>query len=392
MWFDSCYSSNAHKLKKVPSAHRRTVFVKGLMIKIALIGCTGSIGKQTVQIVREHRGKFAFSALVCGKDAAALNALAEEFQPAYTCCAAAEMPDFGAAFGGCDVAFIAASGFAGLAYTLAAIRAGKKIALANKESLVCGGEIVLKEAAKYGVEIVPVDSEHSAIFQALSFRRDTAFSRLVLTASGGPFLHHTKEQLARVTVEDALRHPTWKMGAKITIDSATLLNKGYEVIEAKWLYGAEYSQIEAVVHPESIVHSLVYFADGAAIAQLGVPDMRVPIQLALTYPQRLPCAEFPDLAKIGQLHFERLPKEKFPCFELALKAGEAGGTCPTVLNGAAETAVHAFIEGRISFPQIAETIEDALNSIPCAAADSFETLVRADSLARERARKLIYGK
>ena len=362
------------------------------MVKIALIGCTGSIGKQTAQIVRQNKEEFSFSALVCGRDAAGLNALAEEFHPAYACCAETDSVDYGALFEDCDVALIAAGGFAGLSYTLAAIRAGKKIALANKESLVCGGEIVMREANRAGVEIVPVDSEHSAIFQVLSFRRDASFARLVLTASGGPFLHFTKAELARVTAKDALNHPTWNMGAKITIDSATLLNKGYEVIEAKWLYGAEFSQIEAIVHRESIVHSLVYFEDGAAIAQLGYPDMRVPIQLALTYPKRLKCCEQLDLEKIGTLHFERLPREKFPCFNLALQAGEAGGTSPTVLNGAGEEAVRAFLSGRISFPQIAETIGEALNRIPRTDADSYETLARADSLARETAHKIIYGK
>ncbi|MCI9010067.1 MAG: 1-deoxy-D-xylulose-5-phosphate reductoisomerase [Clostridia bacterium] len=370
------------------------------MIKISLIGCTGSIGKQTAEIVRKHKEEFCFTALACGRNAEGLTALCSEFRPSVADCKTEDVSlpsgvkkahSAEELFTDCDVALIAAGGFEGLSYTLSAIRAGKKVALANKESLVCGGEIVLAEAKKYGVELVPVDSEHSAIFQALSFRRDTVFSKLVLTASGGPFLHCSKEQIARVTAKDALKHPTWSMGAKITIDSATLLNKGYEIIEAKWLYGAEYSQIEAVVHPESIVHSLVYFADGAAVAQLGYPDMRVPIQLALTYPQRLACCEFLDLEKIGVLHFERLPKEKFPCFALALGAGEAGGTCPTVLNGAAEIAVRAFLEGRISFPQIAETIEDALNRIPKEAADSYGSLAAADRLARDTARKFIYG-
>lgn len=362
------------------------------MIKIALIGCTGSIGRQTVRIVRQNQDKFCFSALACGRNASELSALVDEFRPAIAYCEAEEEKDVSKLFEGCDVAFIAAGGFAGLKYTLAAIRAGKKIALANKESLVCGGEIVMREAERHGVEIVPVDSEHSAIFQALSFNRNARFSKLVLTASGGPFLHFTKEELAHVTAQDALRHPTWNMGAKITIDSATLLNKGYEVIEAKWLYDAQYSQIEAVVHPESIVHSLVYFEDGAAIAQLGVPDMCVPIQLALTYPERLPCCEQLDLAKIGTLRFERLPEEKFPCFTLALKAGAAGGTCPTVLNGAGEEAVRAFLSGRISFPKIAETIEDALNRIPRAEANNFEAVAEADRIAREAALKFIYGK
>ncbi|MDE6411923.1 MAG: 1-deoxy-D-xylulose-5-phosphate reductoisomerase, partial [Clostridia bacterium] len=246
-----------------------------MMKKIALVGCTGNIGKQTVRIVRENPERFSFSTLVAGRDEEGLNALKKEFSPRVAYCAAKEeRDDLESVFADCDVALIAAGGFAGLKYTLAAVKAGKTVALANKESLVCGGELVTALAKKNGVEIVPVDSEHSALFQALSFRRDTRFSKLVLTASGGPFFGKSKEGLARATAADALKHPTWDMGAKVTIDSATLLNKGYEVIEAKWLYGAEYSQIEAVVHPESIVHSLAYFEDGAAIAQLAYPDMR----------------------------------------------------------------------------------------------------------------------
>lgn len=373
------------------------------MIRIALIGCTGSIGRQVADVVRRYPAEFSFSALVCGRDAARLTALAEEFRPAMAFCGAPFTLPAGVAklsegelydrvFEGCDIAFIAAGGFAGLAYTLAAARAGKKIALANKESLVCGGELVMRAVGERRLDLIPVDSEHSAIFQALSFRRDATFSKLVLTASGGPFLRCSKEELAHVTAQDALRHPTWNMGAKITIDCATLLNKGYEVIEAKWLYDADFSAIEAVVHRESIVHSLVCFEDGAAIAQLGYPDMCVPIQLALTYPRRLPCCRQLDIARLGALHFEPLPAEKFPCFGLALEAGRAGGTLPTVLNGAAEEAVNAFLAGGISFPKIAETIEDALDKIPRGEADSYESLENADRLAREAARRYIYGK
>ncbi len=358
------------------------------MQKIALVGCTGNIGRQVAETVRNHRDRFCFSVLVAGRDRAGLRSMAEEFHPR-----AAYVAADGAAediFDDCDVAFIAAGGFAGLRYTLQAAALGKKIALANKESLVCGGQLVTETARRCGAEIVPVDSEHSAIFQALSFRRDAPFERLVLTASGGPFLHFTEEQLSRVRAEDALKHPTWRMGAKITVDSATLLNKGYEIIEAKWLYGADFSRISAVVHPESIVHSLVCFCDGAAIAQLGYPDMRVPIQLALTYPERLPCAPTLDLEKLGALHFERLPAEKFPCYGLALEAGKRGGTAPTVLNAAAEEAVCAFLAGRIAFSRIAETVEDALSAFPVAAAESYPALEEADGLARRHARKFLY--
>lgn len=362
------------------------------MKRIALIGCTGSIGTQVLDVVRRHPTEFCVTALAAGTNHARLNVLADEFGVRNIFCAAERGKILESLFADCDVAFIAAGGFAGLAYTMSAIKARKTVALANKESLVCGGELVMSEAKKRGVEIIPVDSEHSAIWQALGCRRDAPFERIVLTASGGPFLHCTAEELKKVTAADALRHPTWNMGAKITVDSATLLNKGYEVIEAKWLYGATFEQIEAVAHPESIVHSLVYFADGAAIAQLGYPDMRVPIQLALSYPTRLACAQPLDLVRLGELHFEHLPTEKFPCFGLAVGAGKAGGTCPTILNGAAEEAVHAFLKDSISFPQIAETIEDALSRIPRTEVTSYEALAEADAKAREVAKRLIYGK
>ena len=370
------------------------------MLKIALIGCTGSIGRQTAEIVRRYPKEFCFSALACGRDGAALGALCAEFAPKAALCAEGTFsPPAGTVrlsageearlFEDCDVAFIGAGGFAGLKYTLLAAAAGKKIALANKESLVCGGAPVMRAVRERGLDLVPVDSEHSALFQCLAFRREAAFERLVLTASGGPFLYLGKEALARVTAKNALRHPTWQMGAKITIDSATLLNKGYEVIEAKWLYDAPFEKIDAVVHPESIVHSLVYFADGAAMAQLGYPDMRVPIQLALTYPKRLPCAPQLDLPALGKLSFLPFPKEKFPCFSLAVAAGRAGGTLPAVLNAAAEEAVHAFLGGRITFPMIAETIQGALDAFPREEALSYEQLAELDGKARRFAARYI---
>ena len=374
------------------------------MVKIALIGCSGSIGRQVCAVVRRYPQKFAFSALVAGEDGETLSALAHEFRPAFAGLAdggECDLPEgtrrlsaeetVRDAFDGCDVALIAAGGFAGLAYTLRAASLGVRVALANKESLVCGGDLVTAELQKSGADLVPVDSEHSAIWQALSFRRDASFSELILTASGGPFRSYTQEQLARVTAADALRHPTWKMGAKITVDSATLLNKGYEVIEAHWLYGAPYEKIGAVVHPESIVHSLVAFEDGAMLAQLGYPTMELPIQLALTYPERLPCAPAPDLAQIGALHFLPLPAEKFPCFRLAVQAGKEGGTLPTVLNGAGEAAVRAFLEGKIGFLQISEIIEDALAHIPRETVSSYEQLKEADIRARRAAHDRIYG-
>ncbi len=375
------------------------------MIKIALIGCTGNIGKQVAQVVRQYPQEFCFSSLVCKARKEEFFSLCKEFSPTYGACTDYEGLELPApvralkgqdvlryVFEGCDVAFIAAGGFAGLAYTLQAIKEGKKIALANKESLVCGGELVMRAVEERRIDLVPVDSEHSALFQALYFDRKAKFSKLVLTASGGPFLRYSQEELACVTAKDALKHPTWDMGAKITVDSATLLNKGYEVIEAKWLYGASFEQIEAVVHPESIVHSLVSFEDGSMLAQMGYPDMRLPIQLALTYPNRLPCLPALDLLQCSTLHFYELPQDKFPCFNLAILAGKAGGTCPTILNGAGEEAVYAFLRGGITFPQIAQTIEATLDAIPFTACNSFETLVEADGKARRRARELIYGK
>ena len=372
------------------------------MLKIALIGCTGSIGRQTADVVRRYPDRFCFTSLACGGAGEELATLCREFHPRRALCASGTFcapqgverlaaGEEAALFEDCDVALIAAGGFAGLRYTLLAAEAGVRIALANKESLVCGGELVLNAAARSGAELVPVDSEHSAIFQCLSCRRDTPFERLVLTASGGPFLHCSEEELRGVTAADALKHPTWNMGAKITIDSATLLNKGYEVIEAHRLYNAPFEKIGAVVHPESIVHSLVYFADGAALAQLGYPDMRVPIQLALTYPERLPCERPLDLAEVGKLTFLPFPAQKFPCFSLALEAGRAGGTLPAVLNGAAEEAVYAFLRGGITFPAIAQTIEGALGAIPREEADSFERLACADARARAYAKQRIYG-
>ncbi len=361
------------------------------MLNIALIGCTGNIGMQTAQIVRTYPSRFRFSALVCGKNGGGLALLKEEFSPRVAL-RADELPaDLSEIFSDCDVALIAASGFAGLRYTLAAVKAGKRVALANKESLVCGGELVNAAVKKYGAEIVPVDSEHSALFRALGCKKETPFERLVLTASGGPFLRKSREELERVTVKEALAHPTWNMGAKITVDSATMLNKGYEVIEAHHLYNAPYERIEAVVHPESIVHSAVIFQDGSMLAQLGYPDMRVPIQFALTYPESLPCEKPLDFSSLGALHFERLPEEKFPCYSLALRAGREGGTSPAIVNGAAEVAVRAFLEGSISFPRIAETIERTVCRVSAKRAETYDDIAEADAQARRVAGEIVHA-
>ncbi len=287
---------------------------------------------------------------------------------------------------GADLVLNALVGSAGLGPTVAALGEGIDLALANKESLVVGGELVVALAEATGAQILPVDSEHSALHQLIAGERAGTVDRLVLTASGGPFRGRTREQLHDVTVEEALAHPTWQMGGKITIDSATLMNKGLEVIEAHHLFGVPYMRIDVVVHPQSIVHSLVQLCDGASLAHLGYPDMRVPISYALRYPER---AEVPvpalDLAALGSLTFEPVDEEAFPCLRLAREAAGAGGTAPCVLNAANEVAVHAFLRGELGFTGIAAVIEETLASLPAAPVRAFESLYEADRAARELA-------
>ena len=292
-----------------------------------------------------------------------------------------------------DVAFIAATGFAGLEYSLKAIEQKKDIALANKETLVCGGELVMREIKEAGVRLMPVDSEHSALWQALSFNANAPFSKLIITASGGPFYGWSKERLQTVTPASALKHPTWQMGAKITIDSATLLNKGFEVIEAKWLYNAPLEKIQTIVQPESIIHSMVEFADGGILAQMSYPTMELPIQLALTFPERLPCDLKPlDFETLGQIRFLPLERKAFPCYDLALTAIEKGDNYPCALNGAGEVAVKAFLEEKIGFLQIAETIAYALDKTDRANADTYTILQETDACARRYAKEYITKK
>ncbi len=380
------------------------------MKNIAIIGSTGSIGRQTVNVVQRYPERFRVVALCAGGDGQTfleqVRALRPEYCALYDERAAegvrAHVPQ-GVAFASgkaacaavagydlADTVVVAVSGFAGLEYVLTAVQAKKDIALANKESLVCGGELVLSAVKEQGVHLAPVDSEHSALWQCLAFRRDAPYRRLILTASGGPFRTLSKAELAKVTVRDALKHPTWNMGAKITIDSATLLNKGFEVIEAQWLYNAPPEKIDTVVHPESIVHSLVELEDGAVLAQMSYPSMELPIQLALTYPERFPVGIRPlNLAEIGALHFYPLDQEKFPCFALALQSAKAGGTMPCILNGAGEVAVQSFLRERISFTGIAEIIEEVLSAAVPQRADSFAALVAADDWARRKAEAVI---
>src|SRR5947209_13557396 len=287
---------------------------------------------------------------------------------------------------GADLVLNALVGSAGLGPTVAALGEGIDLALANKESLVVGGELVTALAEATGAQLVPVDSEHSALHQLLAGERPGTVDRLVLTASGGPFRGRTREQLEDVTVEQALQHPTWAMGGKITVDSATLMNKGLEVIEAHHLFGTPYRQIDVVVHPQSIVHALVQLCDGASLAHLGHPDMRVPISYALHYPERVDVpVRALDLAAVGSLTFEPVDAEAFPCLRLAREAAEAGGTAPCVLNAAHEIAVHAFLNGRLSFTGIPAVIEETLAALPPQPVRAFESLYEADREARARA-------
>ncbi|MBR2023641.1 MAG: 1-deoxy-D-xylulose-5-phosphate reductoisomerase [Clostridia bacterium] len=378
------------------------------MKEIALIGSTGSIGKQVCSVVRRHADKFKIKSMVANASAEAFLRQIWEFKPEYAVMVdetaglsiADKIPDgvtfrYGKdagldAIGYGDVAFVAATGFAGLAYSLKAIELKKNIALANKETLVCGGELVMRKLQEAGLCIMPVDSEHSALWQALSFRTDAEFDKLIITASGGPFYGWSRERLQSVTPASALKHPTWQMGAKITIDSATLLNKGFEVIEAKWLYNTTLDKIQAIVQPESIIHSMVQFADGGILAQMSYPTMELPIQLALTYPERFDCDLQPiDFAKLGNIRFLPLNRTDFPCFDLALKALGLGDNYPCALNGAGEVAVRAFLDGRIGFLQIAETMENALFKTERLAVKDYQTLCETDARARALAKEYV---
>ncbi len=381
------------------------------MKKISLIGSTGSIGRQTVEVVLNNPDKFKIVALAANCSHGLFNKQLSALRPAYAALAdenaakkITEVPAgtrfylgeeaalAAASYEEADIVLVAAGGFAGLKYSLAAINAGKVLALANKETLVCGGDLVMPLIKKRGGDIRPVDSEHSAIWQCLGFNLAAPFKRLLITASGGAFRDFTPEQLGSVTPEMALRHPTWNMGAKITIDSATMLNKGFEVIEAHHLFGAEYAAITAVLHPQSIVHSMVELSDGAVVAQLSNPTMKLPIQLALGYPERAPTegAE-PDFSKALSLSFEPISRGRFPCFDIALDCARAGGTLPCVLNAAGEVAVHAFLSGGLKFTDIARVIDGTVCRGPALRVESYEQLCEADARARAVAAELIAG-
>lgn len=362
------------------------------MKNIALIGSTGSIGRQVIEVAARRPDEYRIVALVSGSDSVEFEKQVRLLKPEFYALASADKQRALAAAEepSADIVFNAAGGFAGFEYSLRAVNAGKTLALANKETLVCGGDVIMPLAEKKGVKIIPVDSEHSAIWQCLNFNAATPVRRLIITASGGAFRDYTPEMLDGVTPAQALAHPTWKMGAKITVDSATLMNKGYEVIEAHQLYKTPYSAIEAVIQPQSVIHSLVEFTDGAIMAQMSYPTMELPIQLALSYPERLGLAVAPmDFNSPFSLDFRPLSKEKFPCFKLALQCGEAGGTAPCALNAADEEAVAAFLAGKIKFTDIYKVAESVTERTPQTKAECFEQLAEADRAARETARKLI---
>ncbi|MFL5655572.1 MAG: 1-deoxy-D-xylulose-5-phosphate reductoisomerase [Ktedonobacteraceae bacterium] len=380
--------------------------------RIALLGSTGSIGQQTLDVVRCFPEHFRVVALAARSNVALLAQQAQEFQPSLVACfadtaGAAEaartafpgvvLGEQGlldvATYVDADIVVAATSGLVGMEPTLAAIRAGKSIALANKETLVMAGHLVMREAERAGVPVLPVDSEHSAIWQCLRGERISEVNRLLLTASGGPFLRATLEQIRSVTVEQALAHPTWRMGPKITIDSATLMNKGLEVLEARWLFDIPYERIDVVVHPESIIHSMVEFRDGSLKMQASLPSMHLPILDALSYPERLSTAgtglvrelRWSDVAR---LNFEALDVARFPCFRQALEAARLGGTYPCVLVGADEEAVALFLDGKIGLLGIAELIEAVLEQHQSIEQPGIGSILEACAWARRRAREL----
>lgn len=379
--------------------------------KIALLGSTGSIGTQALSVIREHADIFEAYVLTAGHNADLLITQAREFHPdcvviadeskyAQVCEALADLPI--KVYAGekaigevvenenVDMVLTAMVGFAGLRPTVKAIEAGKSIALANKETLVVAGAYITQLALKKHTAILPVDSEHSAIFQCLVGEDQAEIEKILLTASGGPFRTLDKKQLEKVTPQQALCHPNWSMGAKITIDSATLMNKGFEMIEAKWLFGIEPDRIEIVVHPESIVHSAVQFTDGAIKAQMGVADMRIPIQYAFSFPKRLSLkTNRLDLFKLGSLHFEKPDINRFACLGLAYEATEKGGNMPCILNAANEVANLAFRENKVKFMQIAEIISETMHKANFISKPSLEDYFTTDAEARRIARELI---
>lgn len=377
--------------------------------KIAILGSTGSIGTQALQVIDEHSDLYEAYVITANNSVIKLIEQARKYVPEAVVIANeqhyAEVRDALAdlpikVYAGedalcevvqddnVDIVLASMVGFAGLRPTISAIKAGKMIALANKETLVVAGELINSLASEYKVPIIPVDSEHSAIFQCLE--PGNRIEKILLTASGGPFRKYSKEELKTVTKAQALAHPTWNMGDKITIDSATLMNKGFEVIEAKWLFGLKPEQIEVVVHPQSVIHSMVQFEDGAVKAQLGVPDMRLPIQYAFSYPQRLKASfDRLDFFQMRELTFEKPETDRFPCLRLAFESLRRGGNMPCIVNAANEIVNRAFIEDRIPYEKISEVIESAMQHIAFSSDSSLDTYLQTDRETREYAKSLI---
>jgi len=383
------------------------------MIKnISLLGSTGSIGRNVLHVVRQYPGRFRVVGLAAGKNIALLREQIEAFNPLLVSVAdeeaasdLAQSPPAGwtgevltgqegnesvAALPDADMVVSAIVGAAGLMPTVAAIRAGKDIALANKETLVMAGELVMEMVRRHQVRLLPVDSEHSAIFQALAAGRNEDVAKIILTASGGPFRTLSERELWDATPKQALAHPNWDMGKKISIDSATLMNKGLEVIEAKWLFDVELENIEVIVHPQSVVHSLVEFIDGSVVAQMGIPDMRIPIAYALSYPNRLKTGLSPlNLTKCSELEFFAPDYYRFPALQLAYQVCKRGGTLPAVLNAANEVAVEAFLAGSIRFPEITLVVLETVNRVPRNEVKDVASVMDADLAARVQAESII---
>ena len=385
------------------------------MKEISILGSTGSIGTQALDVVRKNRDKFMIKALSCGRNLELTKKQILEFEPELVVTATgedakllreyfrgkAENIEFLSGEDGLlqlagydsDLLLNSLSGMRGMLPTYEAIKAGKNIALANKESLVVGGDVIMSAAAKNGVKILPVDSEHSAIFQCIQGNLNREIKKIYITASGGPFRGYSRAELEDVSVEQALNHPKWTMGRKISIDSATLMNKGLELIEAKWLFNVDVDDIEILVHPQSIVHSGVEFKDTAVIAQLGIPDMRIPIALAFTYPDRLKM-DLPELNFFNEgskLTFEKPDLESFKCLKLAIQAAKSGKLYPAAMNGANEVLVESFLNGEIGFNQIADFIEEVLNVNDFSNKPELDSILEADKLARGKAYDLIKG-
>ncbi len=370
------------------------------MKKIALIGSTGSIGTQTLNVCRRYPDKFKIVSIAGGGNSQLFLEQVKEFKPMVATLISKPQVDlknispktdfyFGenaftnAIIKEADVVVVALVGFKGIIAVLDAIDKGKNIALANKESLVVGGELVMERATKNGVSIVPIDSEHSAVWQALDFDYKKPFKKIILTASGGAFRDYTKQELENATASDALKHPNWTMGAKITIDCATLVNKGFEVIEAKWLYGAPFEKIDVIIHRESIIHSMVEYYDNSVIAQMSYPSMELPIQLALSYPERFDSGlKSLDFASIGKLTFAKPDTDRFPCLNLVIEAGKSGGLYPAVVNGANEVAVKLFLENKIKYLDIYKSISEAVSAFSGGEINGYESLEEADRFSR----------